>query len=246
MTRLLVSVRSADEARAAIAGGADVIDVKEPSRGALGAADPAVWREVVDAVAGRAPVSVALGELRDFAASGLLDHDLTRLLRGVCWAKLGLAGCGTAPDWQTAWSAAISKLPAHIQSVAVVYADWRIGDAPPPEAVLEAAARAGLEIVLIDTYDKSAGRLLDHFSPQALEQLAARAREMRMKIALAGSLRSELFPALAHLAPDLIAVRGAACSGGRAGHVCEQLVRQLSSAVGRLWPAAALEAAANA
>ena len=36
---LLVSVRSAAEALSALAGGADVIDVKEPNRGSLGAAD---------------------------------------------------------------------------------------------------------------------------------------------------------------------------------------------------------------
>ena len=36
--KLLVSVRSADEARAALAGGADLIDVKEPAHGPLGAA----------------------------------------------------------------------------------------------------------------------------------------------------------------------------------------------------------------
>ncbi len=33
MTRLLVSVRSAAEAEAALTGGASVIDVKEPTRG---------------------------------------------------------------------------------------------------------------------------------------------------------------------------------------------------------------------
>ena len=36
----LVSVRSPEEALAALEGGADLIDVKEPSRGPLGAADP--------------------------------------------------------------------------------------------------------------------------------------------------------------------------------------------------------------
>ena len=36
MTRLLVSVRSAAEALAALAGDADLIDVKEPAGGSLG------------------------------------------------------------------------------------------------------------------------------------------------------------------------------------------------------------------
>lgn len=62
MTRLLVSVVSAEEARAALAGGADIIDVKDPRAGALGAPSPRVLAEVVDAVGDAAPVSVALGD----------------------------------------------------------------------------------------------------------------------------------------------------------------------------------------
>ena len=36
MAKLLVSVRSADEAEVALEGGADIIDVKEPLHGSLG------------------------------------------------------------------------------------------------------------------------------------------------------------------------------------------------------------------
>ena len=63
MTRLLVSVRDASEALAALAGGADIIDVKEPTRGSLGMADGDAVAGVVEAVGERVPVSAALGEL---------------------------------------------------------------------------------------------------------------------------------------------------------------------------------------
>ena len=59
MTQLLVSVRSAAEAESAAAGGAGLIDVKEPSRGAMGKADDRTIADVVRAVAGRRPVSAA-------------------------------------------------------------------------------------------------------------------------------------------------------------------------------------------
>ena len=55
MTRLLVSVRSAEEAADAVSAGADLIDVKEPSAGSLGAATPEVVAAVMEAVAGRRP-----------------------------------------------------------------------------------------------------------------------------------------------------------------------------------------------
>src|SRR5438128_1572682 len=60
---LLVSVRSAAEAEIAIGAGAALIDVKEPSRGPLGRADDTTIAAVVKQVAGRRPVSAALGEL---------------------------------------------------------------------------------------------------------------------------------------------------------------------------------------
>ena len=47
--QLLVSVRDLGEAAAALAGGADLIDVKEPIRGPLGRADEATIRGIVDA-----------------------------------------------------------------------------------------------------------------------------------------------------------------------------------------------------
>src|SRR5256885_8033438 len=65
--RLLVSVRGSVEARAALAGGADVIDAKDPARGALGP----VQRDRLAAirrVGGAArPLSAALGDAADDA-----------------------------------------------------------------------------------------------------------------------------------------------------------------------------------
>ena len=60
---LLVSVRSVAEAQEAVAGGAAIIDVKEPSRGPLGRADADVTAAIAEAVAGRAQLTVACGEL---------------------------------------------------------------------------------------------------------------------------------------------------------------------------------------
>ena len=53
---LLVSVRSASEASAAIAGGAHVIDAKDPSEGPLGAVTIDQLREIQGAIAGRRPL----------------------------------------------------------------------------------------------------------------------------------------------------------------------------------------------
>ena len=53
--RLLVSVVSGEEARRALTGGADIIDVKDPGEGALGAPAPRVLSDVVRAVGDERP-----------------------------------------------------------------------------------------------------------------------------------------------------------------------------------------------
>jgi len=59
--KLLVSVRDAIDASAALAGGADIIDAKEPASGALGAVDLATFQHIVAAVANARLVTAALG-----------------------------------------------------------------------------------------------------------------------------------------------------------------------------------------
>ncbi|MBI3863420.1 MAG: hypothetical protein HY290_16135, partial [Planctomycetia bacterium] len=89
--QLLVSVRSAAEAAAAIAGGCDVLDVKEPSRGPLGMADVSTIAAIIDAARAAqpsAPVSVALGEAADWAP----DRQPPQLPAGIAYLKLGTAG----------------------------------------------------------------------------------------------------------------------------------------------------------
>jgi uncharacterized protein (UPF0264 family) len=216
---LLVSVRNVTEAMAALEGGADVIDVKEPARGSLGAADPTTIADIVYAVDGRAPVTAALGELNELNHGETLTNALS-LPSGVSLFKIGMAACDRLPDWQTAWINAITALRAKNlqaipQPVAVVYADWRQAGAPPPEQILNAAASACCPALLVDTWDKSGGTLFDHWPADDLSRFADRVREKEMLIVLAGSLIGKSITDAARLAPDLIAVRTAACNGGR-------------------------------
>src|SRR5436305_1117778 len=94
---LLVSVRSAKEAGAALEGGADLIDVKEPAHGSLGRAGDETIRAVIERVAGKRPITAAMGELVE-GAQVLFD---TRL-RYVKW---GLAGSQSSPG--PAWPEAV-------------------------------------------------------------------------------------------------------------------------------------------
>ena len=99
MTQLLVSVRTPDEAVAAVDGRADIIDVKEPTKGSLGRPSDAIVAAIGASVTDR-PVSIALGELADWRGSDAPDLPA---FEGVRWAKIGLAGCAEWPGWRAAW-----------------------------------------------------------------------------------------------------------------------------------------------
>lgn len=229
--KLLISVRSAHEATAALAGGADWIDVKDPRHGALGMASKFAVQAVVEAVAARRPVSMAAGELRDWADTRQVA---SRIPAGVGSVKLGLSGCHSAPDWFARLAEVSRHLPKGVRLVAVAYADWRGAGAPSPREVLEAAQRLSCAALLIDTWDKQAGGLFDHLPPAELTALSAQARQLGLLAVAAGSLRASDFDSAIAAGADMLAVRGAACEGQcRTAQVSELRVAQLCDGIQR-------------
>jgi uncharacterized protein (UPF0264 family) len=210
---LLVSVRSAREAKAALAGGAAVIDIKEPDRGPLGCADPVVWRDVRRVVPDAIAVSVALGELRDWAR-GRRRPVGAEPFAGLAYRKLGLAGADGG-DWEDDWADLRRAWGPGPAWIAVVYADWTRAQAPHPDAVLGAALGADdCAGILIDSWDKSRPSPLS--ADATWGRWFARARQGRrpLLITLAGGLDTYAIARLAPLRPDFFAVRGAACTAG--------------------------------
>jgi uncharacterized protein (UPF0264 family) len=224
-----VSVRNAAEAIEAIAGGADVIDVKEPNHGALGAADGETIAEVVRAVGGRVPVTAAMGELSDFANGARPSNEVT-IPNGVSLFKIGLANCRELANWQAHWQHQVDRLsPSRslARAVAVVYADWRAAHAPAPQDVLALAVDFDCPALLIDTWNKAAGNLFDYWPSAQLGTFVKCVQSRHVAVVLAGSLDGPTFEQALHLCPDLVAVRTAACEGGRNGTVRAGRVRAL-------------------
>lgn len=214
MTQLLVSVRSVAEAAEALAGRAAYIDVKEPRRGALGFADAQVLREVADVVGQRAVLSAALGEI-----DAPMPQPSFSELAGFRYAKVGLAGATDLRNWPRVWEEIITQLPLQLAPVAVAYADWRTCAAPPPGEILAHARTLArpCRALLIDTFAKEGATLFDSISPAELSEVLASAQAQRWLTVIAGSLRREHLPVLLALRPDIVAVRGAVCEGGREG-----------------------------
>ncbi len=208
---LLISVRDVPEAAAALEGGADLIDVKEPDKGPLGPAEAEVVAAVIEQVAGRVPVSAALGEWSPHALTEAHWH-LELPLQYVKW---GLAGYRHQPGWGEDLLETRRQLPPSMQMVLVAYADWEKAKSIPPAELVKFARRYRFGAFLIDTYTKDGKSLLDFLAADKLAELVGWLQEAGLTVAVGGSLRPEHLKSLKGVRPDYFAVRGSACVGNK-------------------------------
>ena len=226
--QLLVSVSDADEARAAVDGGAGIIDAKNPSIGALGAVRPDVLSAIRGTVDSSHLVTAALGDAD--AANSVEELARELVARGARLVKVGFAGVADPGRVEEiierlahacAWANATSGV------VAVAYADAEAGGCIDAHELLAPAARSGASGVLVDTADKRGPGLLDLWSVLTLESWIAEAHAHGLMAAVAGKLGLDDLAAVADTGADVAGVRGAACVGGRAGRVSSERVRAL-------------------
>jgi uncharacterized protein (UPF0264 family) len=222
--QLLVSVANATDARAALEGGADVIDAKEPTQGPLGAVALEVFAGIADVVGRVRPLSAALGE----PAS---DREAVRLARAFSAAGAAFVKIGFAPDMGTAaiarrLLAVRERAPAQV--IAVACAD--AGTDAFRTRIVDAAVSSGAAGVLLDTADKRGPGLCRLRTPDDIASWTIRLTTLGLLAALAGTLTLDDVIVLGGVGCHIVGVRGAACDGGRNGRVSAAKVRQLKAA----------------
>jgi dihydroneopterin aldolase len=205
MALFLASVRDPAEAEMALLAGADIIDVKDPAQGALGAVDRDTSMAIVSAVAGRRPVSATIGDV-PMEPERILSAVEDRVALGFDFVKIGLFPGGDP----RACLAALRPLAERAPLVLVLFAD-----AMPTFDPVAAAAVIGARGIMLDTAKKSFGSLRIHLGMRDLSAFVASAKADGLLAGLAGSLaRDDVVPLLA-LRPDLLGFRGALCQGSR-------------------------------
>lgn len=209
MTGLLASICSVEEAAIALHAYADIIDCKDPARGALGALSREQIANIVDYVDGKRPVSATIGDLP-------ADPDRIRMAVrntascGVDYIKLGLFEEQGAADCIQA----LEEECANHRLIAVCFAD-RFN----PLALLPLLSVYGFHGVMIDTADKHRGRLTDLWSPARLARFVDQAQRLGLICGLAGRLTLADIPTLLPLGADYLGFRSALCVSGRSSRV---------------------------
>jgi uncharacterized protein (UPF0264 family) len=249
---LLLSLMSADELRLASDYSFRWLDLKNPLAGSLGCPDASVasdFLEVAERLQNRSQltISVAIGELLSSATK--IDFDSVdtfeqfqlplpvEVLDRFDYIKVALAGSRTIESWKVLAESLSRQLSDPSKIILVHYADYQLANAIDWKSTLAASRNLGCEYVLIDTFDKKAGQLLNWLSIEDCQRYATKAESLGLKLSLAGSLRIEDFKTLEKTGASILGIRGAAClEGSRVSMLCRDRLQKLSScfAIGKL------------
>lgn len=202
MTGLLCSVTTEQEALIALEHGADIIDLKNPSAGALGALPLELVRQITQRVAGRRPVSATIGDL-PMQASLVLQAVDTMAATGVDLVKIGFFGAAGHAECIRALAPTAAR---GVRLVAVLFADGE-----PDFSLLPLLAQSGFHGVMLDTASKNGRRLRHSLDEATLRDFVVAARSLGLLVGLAGSLAADDIPELVRIDPDYLGFRGALC-----------------------------------
>jgi uncharacterized protein (UPF0264 family) len=233
--KLLISSADAEEALEAIAGGADIIDVKNPKEGALGASFPWTIKRVTEIAAEKVEVSCTLGDLPNLPGSVSLAA-LGAAVTGVDYVKVGLGAVKNKEDAVYLLENAVKAVKDYdsaIKVVAVGYGDAERVGSLSPLLVPEIADKANVDVAMIDTAVKNGRNLFTFLTNDQISRIVRDAHDRGLQAALAGSLRKEQITSAYTLKADIIGLRGAACTNGDRvnGRVTRETVRELASIV---------------
>ena len=220
--QLLVSPSSIDEARHSAA--ADIIDVKKPSEGSLGANFPWVIREIK--AFSTKPVSAAIGDF-DYKPGGASLAAYGAACAGADYVKIGLAFEGEAKA-RDVISAVVKAVKDEFPKKFVViasYSDYERMHAISPFDMAPIAAECGADFAMVDTGIKDRRSTFAFMDEDVLRTFTESNRELGLGTALAGALRFEDIDALKRIGPDIIGVRGMVCGGDRNATVREDLIK---------------------
>ncbi len=222
MTGMLASVNSLEEALLALAANIDIIDLKQPALGALGALETDLVKSIVLAVNGNCPISATVGDL---PMQPEIVYQAVKAMAetGVDYIKIGFFPGG---DWQ----GTIEKLAAlsrTLNLIAVLFADTQ-----PDFAVIDSLKNTGFKGVMLDTMNKNNGSLTQVMAKTDIAQFVRLANDRSMLCGLAGSLRLDDIAELMPYRPDYLGFRGALClEHNRTAQLNKASIMQIKQAI---------------
>jgi len=229
--KLLVSPINTEEAVAALNGGADIIDVKNPKEGSLGANYPWVIRGIREAVEGKRPISAALGDFSYKPGTAALAA-YGAAAAGADYVKIGLYDINTEEQAYEMLSGIVESVKdMDVTVVACGYSDHERINSINPKLLPAIGEKAGVDLVMVDTGLKDGRSTFEFMTEEELIEFVNDAHSRGLETAIAGTIKFDDIPALKRIQPTIIGVRGIVCGGDRSTSIKQELVEKLRSEI---------------
>jgi uncharacterized protein (UPF0264 family) len=232
---LLISPINTEEAREAIEGGADIVDVKNPKEGSLGANFPWVIKSIREMTPKDMLVSATLGDV-PYKPGTVSLAALGAAVSGADYIKVGLYGTKNYDEAFEVMKNVVKTARDYNEDAIIVasgYADaHRVGAVDPME-IPDVAASAGADIAMVDTAVKDGKTLFDFMDIETITTFNDKIHDYGLKSALAGSVKKDQLLALHQSGCDVVGIRGAACIGGdrNSGKIHRSAVSELKKMI---------------
>ncbi|WP_340820414.1 (5-formylfuran-3-yl)methyl phosphate synthase [Methanolobus sp. WCC4] len=229
--KLLISPINPEEAIAAYEGGADIVDVKNPKEGSLGANFPWIIKSVKESINSGKPISATIGDFNFKPGTASLAA-LGAAVAGAQYIKVGLYDVQTeeqALEMLTNITRAVKDYDPTKKVVASGYSDYERINSINPHLLPEIGAKAGVDVVMVDTGIKDGRSTFEFMDEEELTKFTSAIRAVGLESALAGTLKFEDLPVLKRIQPDIIGVRGMVCGGDRTSCIKAELVDKLKN-----------------
>ena len=226
---LLISPINHDEAVESIEGGADIVDVKNPKEGSLGANFPWVIKDIRELTPDDMLVSATLGDV-PYKPGTVSLAAMGALVSGADYIKVGLYGPSNYEEGLEVMKNVVKTVKDTNPDATVVasgYADAHRVGAVSPWDIPKVARDSGADIAMLDTAVKDGHTLFDYLDIDDCKKFTEEAHSYGLKVALAGSVKKD------QLKPLYDIGRGAACVGGdrNTGHIDRTAVAELKELV---------------
>jgi len=236
--KLLVSPKDVEEAKSVIRGNADIVDVKNPKEGSLGANFPWIIKSVKELVEKEngdgVKISAAIGNF-DYKPGTASLAALGAASAGAEYIKVGLFKIKTkqeAVDLLTGIVKAVKGFAPIKKVVAAFYSDYKRINSISPFEIAAIGKEVDIDVAMVDTGIKDGRTTLEFLSKEELKTFISESKALGLETALAGSLKFEDIPAIKEIEPDILGVRGMVCGGNREDMVKAELVKELKRLVG--------------
>lgn len=223
--KVLISPVSLEEAELVAASGTDILDIKNTNEGSLGAQFPWIIKDIVNRFSNCSIIcSATLGDLPyKPGTAALAAYGLAHC--GVSYIKAGLHGVTSKEqglDMMKKIVDAAHMVNPTITMVASGYADFRKFNGLHFMTIVDIAKESGSSIAMLDTYNKDGDSLFDVMSIAELKEFTSYAHELKLQVALAGSITPKNLESALEVNPDIIGVRGAVCGRNNRKNMIDQ------------------------